>query len=435
MIVALLALACVAPQSVLPSTRLRPVTSPVRDAGILHVASNTWTRKASAAALGLDTIYDNTLSTGYYFALSGDTFVDEGRLPSLNSPTSLSSRPGCATSYVVDGFQIRYCTDQPDPALELRFFESYVACASVIGVTPTGAATPMGLPGSGPSGVLACWTVTLDLASPPPGLAFSMRADGDGTYAGTESQNRFGWSIRSSVPWNLQLRTGPFLAGDPNTALRWDGTRWDDVVNYAEVGTGMGSADQIRIEGGPTSPGCYFFGSPPSTSFHLELYADACPGQAFMIPYCPGASNAVCPCGNGAPSASPIGCRNSLGVGGRLRGIGVPSIAADTLVLNADQVPSSAPSLFFQGTARQSPPVTFGDGLRCVAGTLTRIATRSASGGAVQCPIAGDPSISVRGSVNSPGTLYYQVWYRNAASFCTPATFNLTNGWEVRWTP
>jgi hypothetical protein len=27
----------------------------------------------------------------------------------------------------------------------------------------------------------------------------------------------------------------------------------------------------------------------------------------------------------------------------------------------------------------------------------------------------------------------YQVWYRNAAAFCTPDTYNLTNGFEVTW--
>jgi hypothetical protein len=29
----------------------------------------------------------------------------------------------------------------------------------------------------------------------------------------------------------------------------------------------------------------------------------------------------------------------------------------------------------------------------------------------------------------------YQCWYRNAASFCTPSTFNLTNGWQATWAP
>ena len=39
------------------------------------------------------------------------------------------------------------------------------------------------------------------------------------------------------------------------------------------------------------------------------------------------------------------------------------------------------------------------------------------------------------GNVAAPGLRTYQVWYRNAAAFCTPSTFNLTNGWETTWMP
>src|SRR5262245_29288642 len=87
-------------QSELPRSRILPVPGPVRDAGVLHLATGTWTRKASAAQLGVDVVYDNTCYIGYYGGLSGDRFVDEGRLPSPTSPTNLSSRPGCATGYV-----------------------------------------------------------------------------------------------------------------------------------------------------------------------------------------------------------------------------------------------------------------------------------------------------------------------------------------------
>jgi hypothetical protein len=29
----------------------------------------------------------------------------------------------------------------------------------------------------------------------------------------------------------------------------------------------------------------------------------------------------------------------------------------------------------------------------------------------------------------------YQLWYRDAASFCTASTFNLTNAVEIAWEP
>ncbi len=424
-------------QEVLPAGRLHRITGPVRDAGILHVATNTWTRKASAASLGADTIYDNTVSSLYYSALSGDTYIDEGRLPSPTSPTNVTSRPGCATSYTIDGLQISYCTDRVSPApFHMAFYESYVACSSVIGVTPTAGFLLSGLPGSASGSAQACWTITIDLGAPPggSGLAFTMAADGDGTYSAPAASNLFGWSFRSTAPWPEQAATGPIFAGEPGISLHYDGTRWDDIVDYAESGTGMGSAYAWRVEGGPTLPNCYWFGS-AFASFHLELYADSCPGQSFMTPFCTGGvPNSPCPCGNASPYQQLAGCRNSFGVGGRLRGTGTPSIAGDTLVLSADQLPASATMLFFQGTQRQAAGTVLGDGLRCAGGTVTRLGVKQAASGAALFPEAGDPSIHAQGMVLGADTRTYQVWYRNSASFCTPATFNLTNGWEVRWT-
>ena len=76
----------------------------------------------------------------------------------------------------------------------------------------------------------------------------------------------------------------------------------------------------------------------------------------------------------------------------------------------------------------------FGDGLRCAGGSIVRLSTQANSAGASQDPAIGDQPISIRG-LNGPGALRtYQVWYRNAAAFCTPSTFNLTNGLELVWT-
>jgi hypothetical protein len=42
----------------------------------------------------------------------------------------------------------------------------------------------------------------------------------------------------------------------------------------------------------------------------------------------------------------------------------------------------------------------------------------------------------VQGQVVATGSRYYQAWFRNAdPTFCTSATFNLTNGREVVWAP
>jgi hypothetical protein len=246
-------------QQVLPPYRLQPITAPVRNAGVLHLASGTWTRKASAAGLSADIVYNNTCSTGYYSPLSGDTYVTNGRVPSPTSPDTLWSKPGCATSTTIDGFQIAYCTDQPVPGvITVSFYNSYDCCASVIGVTPTATFALSGLPGAA-LGASACWTVTIDLDSPPQSasLAFTLLADRDGSYDGggvNGGVDSFGWSIRSSLSGAAAQSTGPWIAGDANVCLQFDGTRWDPAVDYDEPGTGMGTCAALRIEAGPALP-------------------------------------------------------------------------------------------------------------------------------------------------------------------------------------
>jgi hypothetical protein len=54
--------------------------------------------------------------------------------------------------------------------------------------------------------------------------------------------------------------------------------------------------------------------------------------------------------------------------------------------------------------------------------------------GVASYPQAGDAAISVSGGVPVGGGLRtYQAWYRNAAVFCTAATFNLSNGLAIQW--
>jgi hypothetical protein len=156
-------------------------------------------------------------------------------------------------------------------------------------------------------------------------------------------------------------------------------------------------------------------------------------------PFCFGdGSGTACPCGNNSPVGAEAGCLNSLGSGATLDGDGSSSVAADSLTLTAGAMPATTSVLFFQGTGQLGGGVgvTFGDGLRCVDGAIIRLKTKTASGGSASYPGVGDPSISVRGLVPPAGGLrYYQAWYRNAAAFCTSATFNLTNAVTVTWTP
>lgn len=93
--------------------------------------------------------------------------------------------------------------------------------------------------------------------------------------------------------------------------------------------------------------------------------------------------------------------------------------------------------LYFQGKNAQNNgmEIPFGDGLMCAGGQILRLGSKINAAGASHYPQQGDQPLSVRGMVAPGMVVNYQCWYRNAASFCTPQTFNLTNAVQVQWTP
>jgi len=197
-----------------------------------------------------------------------------------------------------------------------------------------------------------------------------------------------------------------------------------NVLLYVAASTdcnGNGIADDLEI------------GEGTAADANANGVPDSCEG----ILYCFGdGSGTACPCANHSPSAAQAGCLSSLGIGGIVRATGSTSLSNDTAVLLGSQMPNSS-ALYFQGTSRQNGGLgnTFGDGLRCAGGQTIRLSTKFNTAGASQYPTGSDLPISVRGLVSSPGTRTYQVWYRNAAAFCTASTFNLTNGLELTWIP
>lgn len=143
---------------------------------------------------------------------------------------------------------------------------------------------------------------------------------------------------------------------------------------------------------------------------------------------------------NGAGCANGFyghGCANSANPSGAtLAAIGSTNVLSDSARLLASSLPPFAPALFFQGTSPGAIAVPFGDGMRCVAGQVIRLGTRAANAqGNVSYGygVGGDLPVHERGLVGAPGWRSYQVWYRNAASFCSNATFNLTNGLALEW--
>jgi len=197
---------------------------------------------------------------------------------------------------------------------------------------------------------------------------------------------------------------GSWVCGSTTGTLNFNNLAANDVPPLDMDLIGLPGNWLLRVTCGP--------GGPPGTAY--------CFGDG---------TGTACPCGTGAAGN---GCPNSVNAAGaNLAATGNATVGADTLVLTGTGMPATATALYFQGDAQIS--VVFGDGLRCVATNLVRLGTKTNSGGSSSYPAPGDLSISVRGGVSAGQTKNYQGWYRNAAAFCTPSTFNLTNGMNVVW--
>ncbi len=141
----------------------------------------------------------------------------------------------------------------------------------------------------------------------------------------------------------------------------------------------------------------------------------------------------ACPCTNNGANG---GCANSANLGGAvLEATGATSVSEDSFVLHGSGMPASSFCLYMQGTT-SIVPVQYGDGKRCIGGTMKRLKAKNNVGGMSQYPAQFETSISLRGDIPVIGaSRAYQILYRDPANYCTAATFNISNGVEAVWTP
>jgi hypothetical protein len=147
------------------------------------------------------------------------------------------------------------------------------------------------------------------------------------------------------------------------------------------------------------------------------------------VAYCDGTSG-LCPCGNnGGPGR---GCINSTGAGAGLEGAETDGIVNDDLELTVFNTRPGASVLLFHGTATTGGGfgLPFGDGLRCVGGSIVRMGVRisDATGS-----VTWGPGLAAQNGWSVGQTVYFQGWYRNVQGPCASG-FNLTNGLQVTFT-
>lgn len=136
-------------------------------------------------------------------------------------------------------------------------------------------------------------------------------------------------------------------------------------------------------------------------------------------------SSGACPCGNAG--AAGAGCANSTGAGAILAAHGNAMVGADTVVLTARQCPPTTLGLFFAGDNALAA-VPFGDGVRCVGGSILRLGVATTTTGVA----ASTGTLSVQQGLVGGELRHYQFWYRNVLGPCAGG-FNTTNGLSIQW--
>ncbi len=225
---------------------------------------------------------------------------------------------------------------------------------------------------------------------------------------------------------------------------RWDGGQWNEVGGgLRAIGSGTAEGQDLCVydDGLGGGPALFVFGhfvalgDVPCTNVARWSCSTSSSGNVGEFCFGDGldaSHTSACPCGN--TGAVGRGCASSVNAAGAVLGTKGDALL-DTLVLSGSGMPASSTCIYLQGDARDDQ--LFGDGVRCAGGVLLRLRATQNSAGASRFPSPADTlTLSQRGGVipGSGATRFYQTYYRNAAaSFCPPATFNVTNGIVVTW--
>lgn len=249
------------------------------------------------------------------------------------------------------------------------------------------------------------------------------------------------WTVSSGV-WSMQYVLSPAtgvgcrgISGLVNAGV---------VTLYATTTQSVGNEIVTVTDTGAGSPFTTIATSTTNEIFRGVRLIPGNPGTSVVAICDPGVSGVIsCPCSN-PPSGSGRGCDNSASTGGALiTAAGSASLAVDTLVFTTAAEKPTATSVVLQGDNSNSTGVAFGQGVRCASGVLKRLYVKSASGGAISAPQAGDPSVSTRSALLGDVIVaaqhrYYMVYYRDPIVLggCSAVlTFNGTNTLDVTWAP
>jgi hypothetical protein len=294
------------------------------------------------------------------------------------------------------------------------------------------------------------------------GYAFARRSDGSIVSWGDGSGGQRSLPALPAGTSYVILEAGtdcdhPLAVRSDGAVVTWGVTGSDGLwdvpalpANTAYVGVAAGSyfSLALRSDGSVVGWGWDQYGqcTLPSPGPDLAC-AEIAAGNSFTVmrlesrpasSYCLGdGTGTACPCGNAGTAGN--GCANSSGKSARLVAMGTS--VPDSIRFTVTGEMPSALTMVLQGTASVGP-FPYGDGLRCVGGSLKRLYAKHASGGTVFAPASGDLSVRARSAqlgatIPAGAVSHYMAYYRDPSpSFCpAPAggTFNASNALTITW--
>ena len=417
-----------------------------KDGGTYHAATRTWTRAALRRSVphGQEIVYSNTSNVGGLYTVGigslqypGQVVYDEGVLPSIgNGTVGFGTAPDQGT-YLITGFEIRYCDFKTAPMSSnwtYTFYESFDPAVDPASVaSPNATVDLVNLPANG------CWTVTVDLTG---GSEFRLTGDGGAAAPGWQDDQALD-SFAYGIEYLGALGGAPagvFFAGDPEYTggIRGYGAGTyflDPTQATTSCGTtGLGALDGWTVTDGVTTvrtPSIYSNGvgcgqgTHPFGSTYLRMFAAEGPGSDVGESYC-------------------LAAPNSTGVPGRIQATGRSIASQGRLTLSCTDLPPNVFGFFLVSRAPDQNSNPGGSaGNLCIANPLGRLddpwqVKNSGPNGTVSLstelgewsigaqPIGGGLASALAGE-----TWYYQFWHRDVVG--AGATSNFSEGLRVEF--
>jgi hypothetical protein len=416
-------------------SRVQPITSPVKHAGVFNLSTGKFQPAGQTAhSAVVQNIYNNTCTWagGAFYVGTGacEDDYDEGRIPP----------GGVGANHKMNLFEFGYCSSEPTGTVDIdaEVYNTQVALGGgactfgTAGTPPVFTAGLVGfqsstsgfpLPGSTGAGFVGCWIVGFTLGTATVCI-----------NSGITSADQFVW--RFSTNNNNATPGGPILSGEPliaGGAGTFGFPPGTDPISGTPCGHGLNSQDSFwanvdnTIVGGVPPAGClnapgagtncYWFGGYPTNpfaGFWFRVEGDgSCTCSGSVTPYCTAKTNS-------------LGCVPTVTSSGA-----APSVSgcASAFNLTANSLLGNKNGLWFYGTNGLNG-VAFQGGHLCVKPAIKRLSVQSSGGQGTACNGTMTTNFNARicsgsDAALTPGALVgTQCWSRDPAS---ASTTNLTS--------